>query len=84
MIWKSLKPGWRPDTAVPDPARIPTASLSMILNWRMASAAFGKWKKKNKTVSLAFFSPVRQSELAIIKETAEALWNDLSKIEVMA
>ena len=43
----------------------------------------GKWRKKNRTLSLEFFSPVRPTDLALIKGTAEALWNDLSKIAVM-
>lgn len=41
----------------------------------------GKWKKKNKKLLIELFSDVSKKEKALIKDKAEALWNDISAID---
>lgn len=41
----------------------------------------GKWKKKNRTLTIELFESLSQGDIAIIKQTAESLWDDISKLE---
>jgi hypothetical protein len=40
----------------------------------------GKWKKKNTTLTLTLFEPVRESDRKVILTEAEAMWSDLKKV----
>lgn len=40
----------------------------------------GKWKKKNKKLSVELFTGVSSREKAVIKEKAESLWEDIAAI----
>lgn len=37
----------------------------------------GKWKKKNRRLTIELFEPVSESDRALIRKKAESLWNDL-------
>lgn len=41
----------------------------------------GKWKKKNTSLTLTLFESIDADEQKIICDTAERLWNDMSKIK---
>ena len=41
----------------------------------------GKWKKKNANITLTLIEPVGTDAQKIISDTAECLWNDISKIK---
>lgn len=41
----------------------------------------GKWKKKNKKLIITLFESLCRSDIALIKATAEQLWQDINKIE---
>lgn len=43
----------------------------------------GKWKKKNKKLSIELFSSVNERGKTLIKEKAELLWNDISTIDFL-
>lgn len=51
---------------------------SLMLNGEVV----GKWKKKNRTLSIELFEPVAQSDISVIKEKADSLWDDIGKIHV--
>lgn len=42
----------------------------------------GKWKKKSRMLTIDLFTPLGKKDLAAIKEKAEALWNDLSAVDI--
>lgn len=42
----------------------------------------GKWKQKNGKLSVELFEKLTKKDVAMIKEKAELLWNDLKKIEI--
>lgn len=42
----------------------------------------GKWKKKNRKLTIELFSKVGKKDLAHIKKKAESLWKDLVAIEI--
>lgn len=41
----------------------------------------GKWKKKNKRLSVELFSNLGSRKKAVIREKAESLWNDISTMD---
>ena len=41
----------------------------------------GKWKKKNKKLSVTMFKTVTQQEKNIVDESAHSLWSDVTNIE---
>ena len=41
----------------------------------------GKWKKKNRKLTIELFDKVNSRDLRMIKEKAGSLWDDLSSIE---
>ena len=43
----------------------------------------GKWKKKNRKLTVKLFKKVGKKDLAHIKNKAETLWEDLSAIEIV-
>ena len=43
----------------------------------------GKWKKKNRKLTVELFTKVTKKDLAVIKEKAESLWNDLFNVEIV-
>lgn len=51
----------------------------VMLNGRVV----GKWKKKNRKLTIELFDNVQESGIAAIKAKAESLWNDLTAIEVV-
>ncbi len=42
----------------------------------------GKWKKKNRKLTLTFFIPVTSEDITIIREKAESIWTDVAIIEL--
>ena len=40
----------------------------------------GKWKKKNRKLTVELFDNVQKSDIAAIKEKAESLWSDLTAV----
>lgn len=50
---------------------------SLLLNGEVV----GKWKKKNKKLSIELFTNISSKEKKIIKEKAEALWCDIDKFD---
>ena len=40
----------------------------------------GKWKKKNKKLSVTMFKIVTQQEKNIVSDFADTLWNDITSI----
>ena len=43
--------------------------------------AVGKWKRQKKTLSVELFDAVSQTDISIIRNKAESLWDDIVKIE---
>lgn len=52
---------------------------SILLNGEV----IGKWKKKNRKLTIELFQTCDQKSISLIKETAASLWTDLSAIEVL-
>ena len=42
----------------------------------------GKWKKKNRKLTLTFFTRVTSEDITIIRKKAESIWTDIAKIEL--
>ncbi|MBQ9134010.1 MAG: winged helix DNA-binding domain-containing protein [Clostridia bacterium] len=51
----------------------------VMLNGRVV----GKWKKKNRKLTVELFDNVQESGIAAIKAKAESLWSELTAIEVL-
>lgn len=51
---------------------------SVLLNGRVV----GKWKKKNKKLSIELFESLTQEDKQIIKDKADSLWQDLKTLEM--
>ena len=49
---------------------------SVMLNGRIV----GKWKKKNRKLTLELFADIPQRDIAVIKGKAESIWPDLASI----
>ena len=49
---------------------------SLMLDGRIV----GKWKKKNRKLTVELFDNVQKSDIAAIKEKAESLWSDLTAV----
>ena len=50
---------------------------SVLLNGKV----LGKWKKKNSRLIITLFETVNKNEIEIIRDTASALWKEVSKID---
>lgn len=50
---------------------------SVLLNGKVV----GKWKKKNSRLIITIFETVNKNEIEIIRDTASALWKEVSKID---
>lgn len=42
----------------------------------------GKWKKKNRNLTLTLFESVTEKDISLIKNTAEQQWQDIKKLEI--
>lgn len=51
---------------------------ALLLNGQVA----GRWKKKNRNLSIELFQGVPDAQLCRIREEAESLWDDLGKIDI--
>lgn len=52
---------------------------SLLINGQVV----GKWKMKNSKLNVELFNPISEKEKKLVKKKAEALWNDLKRIEIL-
>ncbi|MBQ7354496.1 MAG: winged helix DNA-binding domain-containing protein [Clostridia bacterium] len=48
----------------------------------LRGTVIGKWKKKNRKLTLTFFNRVTSEDITIIREKAESIWTDIAIIEL--